>query len=165
MRAFLFLLAAFGACTAPRISVPASSTCRVLQVQGPATYAAADTTAAYAAVQDFARYVGAPYSLLYLSTKGGHPYQARCLRVVQRGEYQFTAYVYQRSGKVDSSRFASLSLAQRLAAPVGQFTTRCPDFTSGAPYEMLCVKQGSTTGFSLVGELLNLPRPTFPGPT
>ncbi|MBT9394939.1 hypothetical protein KLP40_17370 [Hymenobacter sp. NST-14] len=55
----------------------------MLQVQGPITYAAADTTAAYAAVQDFARHVGAPYMLLYLSTTGGHPNNARCLRVVQ----------------------------------------------------------------------------------
>lgn len=165
MRAYLSLLAALGACTAPRISAPASSTCRVLQVQEPATYAAADTTAAYTAVQDFARHVGAPYTLLYLSTTGGHPDNARCLRVVQRGADRFTAYAYRRSGKVDSSTFASRSLAQRLAAPVGHFTTLCPDFTSEVHYEKLWVKQGPTTGFSLVGELLNLQGPLSPDPT
>jgi len=165
MRAFLFLLAALGACAAPRMSAPASSTCRVLQVKGPATYAAADTTAAYAAVQDFARHVGAPYTLLYLSTTGGHPDKARCLRLVQRGPDRFTAFAYRQSGKVDSSTFASRSLAQRLAAPVGHFTTLCPDFTAEVHYEMLWVKQGSTTGFSLVGELVDLQGPTSPGPT
>jgi hypothetical protein len=165
MRAFLFILAALGACTAPRISALTSSTCRVLQVKGPATYATADTTAAYAAVQDFARHVGAPYTLLYLSTTGGHPDKDRSLRLVQRGPDRFTAYAYRRSGKVDSSTFASLSLAQRLAAPVGHFTTLCPDFTSEVHYEMLWVKQGSTTGFSLVGELVDLQGLTSPGPT
>ena len=165
MRAFFFLLTVLGACTAPRIAVPTSSTCRVLQLKGPATYAAADTTAAYAAVQDFARHVGAPYTLLYLRTTGGHPDKARCLRLVQRGPDQFTAYVYQRSGKVDSSTFANRSLAKRLAAPAGHFTTLCPDFTSDVRYEMLWVKQGPTTGFSLVGELADLQGPTPPGPT
>lgn len=55
----------------------------VLQVTGPATYAAADTTAAYAAVQAFTRHVGPPHALLYLSTTGGRPDKDRCLRVVQ----------------------------------------------------------------------------------
>jgi hypothetical protein len=137
----------------------------VLQVKGPAIYSAADTTVAYAAVQDFTRYVGAPYTLLYLSTTGGRPDKARCLRLVQQGPDRFTAYSYRRLGKVDSSTFASRSLAQRVAAPVGHFTTLCPDFTSKVHYEMLWVKQGSTTGFSLVGELVDLQGPTSPGPT
>lgn len=165
MRAFLFLLAALGACTVARISAPASSTCRVLQVKGQAIYTAADTTVAYAAVQDFTRHVGAPYTLLYLSTTGGRPDKARCLRLVQRGPDKFTTYSYRRLGKVDSSTFASHSLAQQLAAPVGHFTTLCLDFTSEVQYEMLWVKQGSTTGFSLVGELADLQGPTSPGPT
>jgi hypothetical protein len=165
MRAFLFLLAALGACAAPRISAPASSTCRVLQVKGPAIYAAADTTVAYTAVQDFTRHVGDPYTLLYLSTTGGHPDKDRCLRLVQRGPDRFTTYSYRRSGKVDSSTFASRSLAQQVAAPVGHFTTLCLGFTSEVRYEMLWVKQGSTTGFSLVGELVDLQGPLSPGPT
>lgn len=163
MRAFLFLLTALGACTASHISAPASSTCRIIQVKSPAEYAAADTTAAYAAVHDFARHVGAPYALLYLSTTGGHPDKARCLRVVQRGPNRFTAYAYRRSGQVDSSTFASTSLAKLLAAPAGHFTTLCPDFTSEVHYEMLWVKQGPTTGFSLVGELADLRKPMPPG--
>ena len=165
MRAFLFLLAALGACTVARLSTPSSSTCRVLQVKGPAIYTAADTTAAYAAVQDFTRHVGAPYTLLYLSTTGGRPDKARCLRLVQRGPDRFTAYSYRRSGKVDSSTFASHSLAQQVAAPVGHFTTLCLDFTSEVQYELLWVKQGATTGFSLVGELVDLQGPTSLGPT
>jgi hypothetical protein len=66
---------------------------------------------------------------------------------------------------VDSSTFASHSLAQQLATPVGHFTTLCLDFTSEVRYEMLWVKQGSTTGFSLVGELADLQGPLSPGPT
>lgn len=163
MRVFLFLVAALGACTAPRLAVPVSSTCRVIQVKLPAHYAAADTTAAHAAVQDFARHVGTPYALLYLSTTGGRPDRERCLRVVQRGPTRFTVYAYRRSGQVDSSTFASPVLAKRLAAPAGHFTTLCPDFVSEVRYEMLWVKQGPATEFSLVGELADLPVPTPPG--
>ncbi|WP_208175214.1 hypothetical protein [Hymenobacter negativus] len=154
----MFLLTALGACTASRIATPASSTCRVLQVEGPATYAAVDTTAAYAAMRDFARYGGARYTLLYLSTTGGHPDKNRCMRLVQRGPDRFIAYTYHRLGKVDSSMFAS----PWLAVPAGHFTTLCPNFTSEVHYEMLWVKQDSTTGFSLVGELVDLQGPTLP---
>lgn len=164
MRAFWFLLTALGACTASRVSAPASSTCRVLQVTSPVEYAATDTTAANVAVHDFARYGGAGYTLLYLSFRGGSPDQTRCLRVVQCGPHRFTAYAYRRSGRVDSSTFISPSLATRLAAPAGHFTTLCPDFTSEARYELLWVKQGPTTGFSLAGEWGDLRGPIPPGP-
>ena len=109
---------------------------------------------------------GRPYALLYLSTTGGRPDEARCLRLVQRGPGWFTASPptpIWRSGKMDSSTFASLSLAKKLAAPAGHFTTLCPGFTSEVYYEMLWVKQGLTTGFSLIGELADLQRPLPPG--
>lgn len=164
MRPFFFILGALGACTAQRVSVPAASTCHVMRLKLPAKYDAADTTAAYAAVQDFAHDVGNPYALLYMVTVSGHPDLSRCLRVVQRGPSQFTAYAYRRPGQVDSTTFSSPALAKRLAAPAGHFTTMCPDYSSVVRSEMLWVKQGPTTALSLVGEFADMNVPKPPGP-
>jgi hypothetical protein len=164
MRPFLLLLGALGACTVQRISAPTASTCHVRRMKWPAVYEAADTTAAYVAVQDFAQNEGNPYSLLYVATVSGHPDRSRCLRVVQRGPDLFTAYVYRGPRQVDSTTFSSLALAQWLATPAGHFTTMCLDYSSVVQYDMLWVKQGPTTALSLVGEFtnLNVPKPLSP---
>ncbi|MCB2380465.1 hypothetical protein LGH70_22925 [Hymenobacter sp. BT635] len=162
MRPFFLVLGALGACTTSRVSAPAALTYYVMRSKLPAEYAAADTTVAYAAVQDFARHIGNPYALLYMVTVSGHPDRSRCLRVVQRGPGQFTAYVYQRPGQVDSTTFSSSALEKMLTTPAGYFSTMCLDYSSVVRYEMLWVKQGPTTMLSLVGEFTDLPVPKPP---
>jgi hypothetical protein len=136
-----------------------------MRLKSPIGFAAADTTAAHAAIQDFARQAGRPYSLLYVRFAGGRPDLNRCLRVVQRGPNQFTAYSYLRPGQVDSTRFSSPALASRLQKPVGHFTTTCLDFSSEARYDLLWVRQGHTTVFSLGGEdAMGLGVPSAPRP-
>ncbi|TGE20917.1 hypothetical protein [Hymenobacter metallicola] len=165
MRPSLFLLAALGACTTQRVSVPAASTCHVMREKKPVEYAAADTTAAYAAVQDFTQHVGAPHALLYMVTVSGRPNQSRCLRIVQRGPDRFTAYTYRRPGQVDSTHFSSSALAKLLPIPSGHFTTLCLDYRSAVRQEMLWVKQGSVTTCSLAGEFADVQVPNPPGPS
>jgi hypothetical protein len=113
------------------------------------------------AVRDFTHQQGYPYALLYVETDASSG-DARCVRVVQRAENQFTYYTYQNQQVVQSA-VTNASWGQSLAA-VGQghFRGVCDSYASEPGEGILIVKRGSTVVFSLALSLHE--RNRFTGP-
>jgi hypothetical protein len=113
------------------------------------------------AVRDFTHQQGYPYALLYVETAASSG-SARCVRVVQRAENQFTYYTYQNQ-QVAQSAVTNASWGQSLAA-VGQghFRGGCDSYASEPGEGILFVKRDSTVVFSLALSLHE--RNGFSGP-
>lgn len=113
------------------------------------------------AVRDFTHQQGYPYALLYVETDASSG-DARCVRVVQQAENQFTYYTYQNQQIVQST-VTNASWGQSLAA-VGQGHLRgvCNSYASEPGEGILLVKRGSTVVFSLALSLHE--RNGFTGP-
>jgi hypothetical protein len=113
------------------------------------------------AVRDFTHQQGYPYALLYVEMAASSG-SARCVRVVQRAENQFTYYTYQNQ-QVAQSAVTNASWGQSLAA-VGQghFRGGCDSYASEPGEGILFVKRDSTVVFSLALSLHE--RNGFSGP-
>jgi hypothetical protein len=156
MRALACFLGLLSACAtrAPRgpqlvADIAPANRCLMYHSTGPLVFQSADTTATHIAFQDFNRETGTPDALLYIAFTSGRPDRDQCVRVRQRGPHRFKAYSY-RAGRVDSLTFDDNTLPGLLASvPAAHFSPVCPYWSTVTQTNLLWVKHGSLTSFSM----------------
>lgn len=151
MKALPLLLLLSTACTRGPAAAPASSTaplvpnCTLHTTARPLYRAPTSTQQAF---QDFQRQAGAPYTALYLAVPTNQPNQSQCIRLVQRAPHRFMRYTY--LPRLDSMLLTDSTGQARLDhLPTGYFVNVCEASWSDPFYELVLVKQDTSTRFSL----------------